>query len=393
MSRHGRSFIPGMKPRALQPAPDALQVPPEVLRAWSRRDFLKAGMGSFALAAVSGWPIPGAAPKAVVSIARVRNGDVARAVEQAIDLLGGIEQVTRGKQRILLKPNLVGNSPRMTTKPAVVRTLATLMQRAGKDVSIGEGSAAATEFNVRGGVQYRTKVRAILDPMQQAVFDQLGYSELARDLRVPLVNLHSGDLVEVPLSGGYVFERITLHRAITETDLLVSVPMMKTHVLATVTLGMKNLIGLYPGTVYYSARSWLHQHAHERAQSPGVAYEIVDMVRAAKPGLVVVDASQAMEGNGPSEGEVVDMGLIIAGTNPLATDMVSAAAMGIGPLEVPHFAAAWRVGMTPTTLDQIEIRGARLSDVRRAFKRPNVVPWSAIGGVWAVQELTEPLPR
>ncbi len=391
MSRHGS--IPGMKPRALQPAPDALLVPPDVVRAWSRRDFLKAGMGAVALTAVHGWPLPGAAPKAVVSIARVRNGDVARAVEQAIDLLGGIEQVTRGKHRILLKPNLVGNSTRMTTKPVVVRTLATLMQRAGKDVSIGEGSAAATDFNVRGGVQYRTKVRAILDPMQQYVFDQLGYTELAQALHVPLVNLHSGDLVEVPISGGYVFDRITLHRAVAETDLLVSVPMMKTHVLATVTLGMKNLIGLYPGTVYYAARSWLHQHASERAHSPGVAYEIVDMVRAARPGLVVVDASQAMEGNGPSDGDIVDMGLIIAGTNPRATDMVSAAAMGIGPLEIPQFAAAWRVGMSPTTLDDIEVRGARLTEVRRAFKRPNIVPWSAIGNVWAVQELTQPLPR
>jgi len=86
---------------------------------------------------------------------------------------------------------------------------------------------------------------------------------------------------------GLAFGSITLHHSLTEIDLLCSVPMMKTHVLATVTLGMKNLIGLYLGTVYYSVTSWLHGQA-ANAQSPGIAFEIIDMVRANKLGLVVV---------------------------------------------------------------------------------------------------------
>ncbi len=375
-----RHSIPGLKPRQ-HPDSQPSHAPP-----WSRREFLKAGAGSLALVALGDWPALLGSDKPVVAIARVRSGDVARAVQEAIDLLGGVTQVTAGKDRILLKPNLVANSPRMTTKPQVVRTLATLMRGAGKEVTIGEGSAAAGGFNVKGGVQYRTRQRTILDPMQQRVFDDLGYSDLARSLRLPLVNLHSGDLVEVPLERGYVFDRITLHRAVTETDLLVSVPMMKTHTLATVTLGMKNLIGLYPGTVYYSARAWLHDRAAQ-AHSPGVAYEILDVNRAARPGLVVIDASQAMEGNGPSGGDIVEMGLIIAGTNALATDMVAAATMGIATVEVPHFAAAWSLGMTPRTLADIEVRGAPIAQVRRPFKRPDVVPWSAINKIWAVEEL------
>jgi uncharacterized protein (DUF362 family) len=81
--------------------------------------------------------------------------------------------------------------------------------------------------------------------MQQHVFDVLGYTELAQSLDIPLVNLHSGEMVDVPISDGYVFDQITLHRSLVDIDLLCSVPMMKTHVLATVTLGMKNLIGPY----------------------------------------------------------------------------------------------------------------------------------------------------
>jgi len=384
--------LPGLKPADSAGAPSRVlpDHPHAVPR--TRREFLVAGAGSLLLTALRPWP-PAGAEKDVVSIVRIGRGGIPRAVEEALDLLGGVGQITAGRQRIMLKPNLVAESPRITTKREVIRTLATLMQAAGKDVSIGEGSAAGDGFNLINGVQYRTNQREILDPMQQYVFDQLGYTDLARNLRVPLVNLHSGELTEVSVPGGYVFDRITLNRTLTDVDMLVSVPMMKTHVLATVTLGMKNLIGLYPGTVYYSVRAWLHEHAFQ-GHSPGVAYEIVDMVRANKLGLTVIDASTAMEGDGPSDGELVDMGLIIAGTNPLATDMVGSSVMGIAPREVPTFAAAWNAGMLPTALADIEIRGLALAQALRPFRRPNVVSWSAISGVWANQELRDaPAPR
>jgi uncharacterized protein (DUF362 family) len=322
----------------------------------------------------------------IVSIAKIHDGDIGVAVEEAIDVLGGIEAVARGKERIMLKPNLVADSPTFTTKPEVVRALAELMKKAGKQVLIGEGSAAAGGFNADENGVYRTQNRALLDAMQQHVFDVLGYTELARSLDIPLVNLHSGEMVDVQVPDGYVFDHITLHRSLVDIDLLCSVPMMKTHALATVTLGMKNLIGLYPGPVYYSVRSWLHEHASQ-AGSPGVAYEIVDMVKANKLGLVVVDGSTAMEGNGPTDGTLVDMGVIVAGTNPLATDMVAAALMGFEPEEVPTFVYAQQAGMTPTRLDQIEVRGVPIDQVRRKFQKPEVLAWSSISSFWGAKEI------
>jgi len=95
--------------------------------------------------------------KPVVSIVKIKGGSIAAAVEEAIHLLGGIEAVTSGKERIMLKPNLVANDPRITTKPEVIRALARLMQQAGKTVLIGEGSAAASGFNVRDDTLYRLK--------------------------------------------------------------------------------------------------------------------------------------------------------------------------------------------------------------------------------------------
>jgi uncharacterized protein (DUF362 family) len=357
----------------------------------SRRDFLKSGMGVAAGVATGSLSLggvrwPSMSEKAVVSIVKIKGDNIAAAVEEAIDLLGGIETVAKGKERIMLKPNLVAESPSFTTKPGVIKTLARLMKASGKEVLIGEGSAAAGGFNAKQGEVYRTKNKAILDGMQQYVFDQLGYTELAKSVRVPLVNLHAGEMVDVSVPNAFAFDTLTLHQSLIDIDLLCSVPMMKTHTLATVTLGMKNLIGLYPGTVYASVRAGVHDRA-AKAGSRGVAFEIVDMVRANKLGLVVVDGSTAMEGNGPTEGTLVQMGLIVAGTNPLATDMVAARTMGFATEEIPTFRFAQRAGMSPASLEEVEVRGEKIADVRKNFKKPNVVAWESIREFWGVKEM------
>jgi len=324
--------------------------------------------------------------KDVVSIVRVKDGNIAKAVEDAIDLLGGIKNVTRGKNSILIKPNLVAPDKQCTTKPEVVKTIAELMQKAGKEVMIGEASAAAESFNVIGNDTYRTKKKEILDGMQQHVFETLGYIEMAKSLNIPLINLHSGDIVEVPLNDGFAAKSLKIHRKLTEVDLVCSVPIMKTHTLATVTLAMKNLIGLYPGTEYYSVRSWLHDRAAERG-SAGVAFEVIDMNRAVKTGLSVIDATTAMEGNGPFGGALVDMGLIIAGTSTLATDMVGATLMGFESDEIPAISLAHKSGMEPGNLLNIEIRGLTIEQTKRQFIKPMVSKWTDINKFWGIKEL------
>lgn len=178
------------------------------------------------------------------------------------------------------------------------------MQETGKEVLIGEGSAYASGYNIIDDVFYRTIDENLLDQMQQYVFDTLGYTDLARTLGVPLVNLHSGD-----------------------------------------------------------------------------------MVRANKLELVVIDGSMAMEGNGPSLGELVQMDLIIAGTNPLATDMVAASIMGFSPGEIPTFQWANMAGMAPQGLSQIEIRGEAIADVQRQFRRPQIVTWNSIRDDFGAEEI------
>jgi len=122
-----------------------------------------------------------------------------------------------------------------------------------------------------------------------------------------------------------------------------------------VTLGMKNMFGLLPDKFKgkYHAR--------------GISKVIVDVNTALKPALTVIDGFVGMEGRGPSGGTPVKMDLIIAGKDVVAADATAARAMGFEPIEIMHIRKAFEKGLG--NIDEIEILGSKLEDVKRVFKR------------------------
>jgi uncharacterized protein (DUF362 family) len=326
--------------------------------------------------------------KPVVSIVKINEKwsdakGIEYAVTKALDLIGGLEHITRGKERILLKPNLVYPSPSDTTKPQVIETLALLMKKAGKNICIGEAScASARNFRifVVGNV-CSAKDHKTLQEIQNDVFSKLGYIDVSQKTDVPLVNLHVGKMAKLAMKDNFVFKNIYIHEALYHTDMVCSVPMMKTHTLAGVSLALKNVgFGAYPGLIYGSVRSSVHRKATE-LEPTGTASAIIDMVKANKIGLNVIDGSCAMEGNGPSTaqgGKVFKMNLIFAGTNALATDMVAADVMGFATDEIDTFKWAHKAGMTPAKMDDIQIVGEKPANVRRPFEKPWIIPYRMI---------------
>lgn len=309
------------------------------------------------------------------------------AVTKAIDLIGGMGEATKGAQSILLKPNLVGPNVSDTTKPLVVESIAKLMRSAGKDVKIGEASAASAhnmDTTIEGGV-CRTKTHETLVALQDAVYAQLGYADLSKRTGIPLANLHVDKMVKLAIPDNFVYKMIHIPDALHGADMVCSVPMMKTHGLATVTLSLKNIgIGGYSGLVYGTVRSKVHSVGTE-VEPTGTSSVTIDMVKANKVGLTVVDATTAMEGQGPSMGQgarLVKMNLIIASTNALAADMVAASTMGFDTSEIDTFRWAWKAGMKPASMGDIEIVGEEIADVRRGFLKPNVVPYTDIQEYW-----------
>ena len=305
------------------------------------------------------------------------------ATTKAIELIGGINEVAKGKKRILLKPNLVNTNPNDTTNPRVVEALAKLMKNSGKEVYIGEAGAASVrniDISLKGYV-CRTKTAEILQAIQDDIFKGTGYDDLSKRIGIPLVNLHVGNMVKMKVSDNFVFKEIYVHKTMSDVDLVCSVPMMKTHGLATVTLALKNIgIGGYPGMMYGTVRSLVHQEGI-KLEPTGTSAVTVDMVKANKLGLSVIDATTAMQGQGPSTsrgGSLVDMNLIIASKNALAADMVAANIMGFEPIEIDTFKWAWKAGMNPSNINDIQIVGEKIEKVRQQFKRPRVIPYTMI---------------
>ena len=132
--------------------------------------------------------------------------------------------------------------------------------------------------------------------------------------------------------------------------------------------------------MYGTVRSLVHQEGI-KLEATGTSAVTIDMVKANKLGLSVIDATTAMQGQGPSisqGGSLVDMNLIIASKNALAADMVAANIMGFEPIEIDTFKWAWKAGMNPSNLSDIQIVGEKIEKVRQQFKRPRVIPYAMI---------------
>jgi len=220
-------------------------------------------------------------------------------------------------------------------------------------------------------------------------FSAWGYEEVAAGLGATLIDLNAphpyGDFVSAPVGEGwYVYPDYTLNPILGEVDVFVSIAKMKCHWSCGVTLSMKNLIGLVPVSHYccgsdHVNRSDLHGCDGEfKTRLPGV---IVDLNRVRPIHLAVIDGIKTVEaGEGPwiETMAAVAPGVLVAGKNPVATDAVATAVMGFDPgaayPSAPflrsdnHLSLASEMGLGTHQLEQVEVVGAAIEDVRYEFR-------------------------
>lgn len=222
------------------------------------------------------------------------------------------------KKSILLKPNLVEPSrqaPQINTHPALVRALANLFRGWGARevfVAEGQGHCRDTDF----------------------VLEQSGLGPMLDQERLEFVDLNHDELVMTanPLRFTTMQQLALPASLLRRADLIVSMPKLKTHHWAGVTLAMKNLFGVMPGIYYGWPKNVLH-HA-------GIAESILDINATVRPHLAIVDGIVGMEGDGPIMGTPRQSGVLVMGTNLLAVDATAARLMKINPWRVPYLAAA-----------------------------------------------------
>jgi len=217
----------------------------------------------------------------------------------------------RGKT-VLLKPNLVDYIPgnQINTHPLLVAAAAECFRRLGaKDLLVSEGP----------GHQRDTEL----------VLLESGFSDELRQLKVPFVDLNRDELAVTPLLATYTgMNRIWLPRTVLEADFLVSMPKVKTHHWSGVTLSMKNMFGVVPGTKYGWPKNILHWK--------GIQESILDVCATVPVHFVIADAIVAMEGNGPLNGHPRPLNRIVLSDDPVAADATCARLMGLDPTRITH---------------------------------------------------------
>lgn len=277
--------------------------------------------------------------RAEVSI--IKGDDVDKMVDEALAQIGSVKDILKDGQTVVIKPNLVspGKADRagVTTDVRVVAALVRHIQRQAKcKIILAEGAAAG----------YEPPKRPSLEP-----FLQNGYGELVEKYGVELRDLNADKRVKV--KGILGFDDYEMPRTIMSCDVLICVPVMKSHELTGVSLGMKNLFGLLP-----LPKMRFHAKINE---------VLCDLVSMRRPDLTVVDGLMGTEGQGPVNGRPVKMDLILAGRDIVAVDAVTTAVMGYEPWRIRHLAMAGEHNLGEMNLKKIAIKGQAIESVRRPF--------------------------
>ena len=250
----------------------------------------------------------------------------------------------KGK-RVLIKPNLVDsieNYP-ATTAPEIIGAVAELLIELGaKEVMIGDGPC------------FRRDAWPVVEGSKLAPI--LG----AKNFR--FLDLNYDDPRPVPIRDGWFRNSsvLWLPRSVLEADVIVSVPKLKTHHWAGVSLSLKNLFGVVPGARYGWPKNFLHIN--------GIAASILGLYQTLPPVVAVIDGIVGMEGDGPLFGKPVHHGLLAVGRDPVAVDIICAQLMGISIESVQHLALAGWAGIGQA--HRIEIRGVDRTKLQRHYQPP-----------------------
>ena len=273
----------------------------------------------------------------IVKCASYDPAEVGPAVRRAVDMLGGMAEIVRPGQTVLLKPNLLSAHPpekRVTTDPAVVEAVGALVKEAGGRLMIGD-SPALDSF---GRVALKT-----------------GMAEAARRLGARLVAL--SDPVRVAQPPDARFKNLEIASQIAEAEVVINLPKLKTHCQALLTLGVKNLFG---AVVAQRKAEWHHMVGGDRETFASL---LLDLYLAIRPALTVLDGVWGMEGHGPTNGKPRRFDLLAASRDALAMDVGLCGLMGVPLKRFPLCRAADARGLAAANLAGITCVG----DDRAAF--------------------------
>ncbi|MBU0614715.1 MAG: DUF362 domain-containing protein [Nanoarchaeota archaeon] len=270
-----------------------------------------------------------------VSIIKIKY-DHEFAVKKAIELVGGLKLDENTK--VLIKPNIMTAAYSyyaLTTNPKVIKALIDnlVAQKVSRNnITIAEQSQFA-EFD-------------------KAV-SRTGIAKLASDNGVKLVDIAKTEFVDKE-SGGFKFK---VSKILYENDLIINVPVMKTHMLLGISGALENMTRVVSAETY-----------KELQNDPAKALEAICHLHKVLPKyFTLADCSIGLQGNGPlNYGEPAFLNMIMASRDPVAVDKVFEE---MGMLrKVPLTDTAERMGIGSADMREITVTGDQLDACKRELK-------------------------
>lgn len=273
-----------------------------------------------------------------------KGADHAEVTREAISHIGGLREIVKPGEMVLIKPNLVGASRSgmgRITDYRVVQEIVNLAREAGAArILVSEGPVDQAWDYVYTVAGYKNITGAELHDLN------------ARASECDLVRL------EPSLTGvSWYIPKIWF-----EVDRIIDVAVMKTHWTAGVTLSLKNIgIGLPPQAVYGpggTSKTFLHDR--------NIDLVIPEVNSLRKADLYVIDGMVGGEGQGPVSPTPRPMNLVLVSKDPVALDTIGTIVMGYDPREIAHLTYAAGIGLGTNDLAKITVIGENVDEVQAA---------------------------
>jgi uncharacterized protein (DUF362 family) len=299
-----------------------------------------------------------------VSIVRRQNKDTETAVRTAVKLAGGLSSIITPQSQVLVKPNLVtptqSGTGIITDCEVTEAVLKLVLECRPAHVIIGEGSGYG--YDVIG---------ARADTLD--AFTRSGTQEVAERFGIDLVDLNRDTPISITISNSFVMNQVQIAKTVVESDIIISVPVLKTHRRTIVTLSLKNMKGVMPS------------REKRKTHQLGLEHAIVDLNQAVKSHFTIVDGLVGLGGLWEGE-DAAHMNLILAGQDPVAVDAVGARVMGFDPARILMLELAAEKGLGTIDSRAITITGERIATVAKRFIDPQRVFADRYPGVLLLDE-------
>jgi uncharacterized protein (DUF362 family)/Pyruvate/2-oxoacid:ferredoxin oxidoreductase delta subunit len=278
---------------------------------------------------------------------------------ELLALMGGINEFVAPGEKIVLKVNLLQAAEpekAVTTHPTVVAAVGRMAREAGAVPVIADSPGSGLPYNQR---------------TMERLYRTTGMDQAAASAGIAVNFDTTHQAVSYPK--GNLIKRFEVITPVLEADGVFNLCKLKTHTLMSITGAVKNNFGVIPGYTKPGYHANLQDKGH-------FANMLLDLAAYVSSRLSIMDAVVGMEGDGPSAGTPRQVGLLLAATNPLALDIVASEIIGLGRAQNPVLLEAEKQGLYPHRLEQVELIGADITELRIPdYKLPASILEDAVG--------------